>query len=163
MIGRELKPDLSEEKVGLNPLSNSLVLRIRKIPSGSYKPDKEGILMPVEIEYEQAELYKAFCNRETRLVLAQMKYRELQLWQWIMQTIDYGQDVIWIDVKRYKRECGIKDDKTFRMAVMGLAKCLFIAPCMAYKNTYFINPACGFKGSRANKYPDKINHVSDSE
>jgi hypothetical protein len=153
---REKRPALGPDFVGVNPFVGNLVIRVRKVETGTYEAGKDGILMPKEIEFEYDQQYRSYVSRDIRILLMGLKHRSLQLWMWMMQSIDYGEDVVWVDVLRYKRECEIRDDKTYRAAVIELSQAGFISACAGVKNAFFINPAMGFKGSRINKYPNNI-------
>ena len=76
-----------------------------------------------------------------------------------MYSVKPGEDAVRVNVKMYKRECGIKDDKTYRQAYIGLAAAGWIAICTKVKNVFFLNPAMGFKGSRIRKYPDRVEYI----
>lgn len=151
---RRKKPVDLSAVVGVNPFTETLVVKVRKNDTGGYK---DGI--PVEIELDGDPYYKTFFSREVRVLRAGLKFRAIQLLDWIMQSIESGEDVIWIDAPRYMRECDIKDDKTYRAAVTELWQAGFISPCPKVKHAYFINPKYGFKGSRINKYKDNIEYV----
>jgi len=148
------KPDFSSIQDS-NPFSEHLVIRVRKKESGWHK-DVDDMWMPNEVEMDAQDCFKTYCSREIRLARAELQPRALQLWDWIMQTIKYGEDVVWVDVSRYMRECGIKDPKTYRNAVVDLGVRRFIIAVPGMKNCFFINPSMGFKGSRINKYPGKV-------
>ena len=151
------KPDFSVITES-NPFSENLVIRVRKKESGWHK-DVDDMWMPNEVELDSDDSYKTFCGREHRIARAELQYRALQLWDWIMQTIAYGEDVVWVDVPRYMRECRIKDSKTYRNAVVELGVRRFIIGVPGMRNCFFINPSMGFKGSRIKKYPGKLNFV----
>lgn len=146
------KPELTEEYVGKNPFSASLVVKARKLKI-------HGGDNPQEIDLEYGEYVKVFSDPHLRLAKSSLKFREAQLWDWLMYTIGSGMDVVWVDVDRYKKECGIKDYKTYRQAVVRLAAAGWIAVCPKEKNVFFINPAMAFKGSRIKKYPENIQFI----
>lgn len=151
---RRKKPTLEEDKIGVNPFTKTLVVKVRKKETGGYGEDG----VPVETELDGDPHYKTFYSREMRILRAGLKFRAIQLLDWIMQSIESGEDVIWIDAPRYMRECEIKDDKTYRTAVLELWQAGFIAPCPKVKHAYFINPEYGFKGSRISKYPKNLSY-----
>lgn len=151
---RKKRPELDAEYVGVNPFTQSLSIPVNKVESGYTATGDVH-----EVELDSQPHYKTFYSRELRLKRVGLKYRAGQLLDWIMHSIDSGSDVIWIDVPRYMRECGIANDKTYRAAIAELWEAGYIAPCAKVKHAYFINPAYVFKGSRINKYPDKIQYV----
>jgi len=152
---RRKKPDISEDVIGVNPFTKTLVVKVRKTETGGYAENG----MPIEVDLDGDPYYKTFFGRDIRILRSKLKFRAIQLLDWIMQSIESGEDVIWIDAPRYMRECDIKDDKTYRAAVTELWTAGFIAPCPKVKHAYFINPEYGFKGSRVNKYKNNIQYV----
>jgi len=155
------KPELSEEIVGVNPFVQALKIKVRTVESGYVEAqDHKGVMVPKEVELECDVSYKSYVSKELREIRVGLSYRALQMWEWIMQSIESGADVIWIDPKRYKRECAIKSEKTFRQAQNELGRYGFITPCMGVRNSFFINPKYGFKGSRIRKYPGNLEFLS---
>jgi len=154
-MGNKKKPDLSESSIGLNPFSIGLVVRMRK--SVLETINEKGVAEKIDFEYDP--YFKVYADPAFRLAKSALKPRESQVWDWMMYTVDSGMDAVWVDVERCKKECGIKDDKTYRQAIVGLAAAGWIAICPKVKNVFFINPSYGFKGSRAKKYPENIQYV----
>lgn len=152
------KGGLTLENIGQNPFVVPLRVPVKGRESG-FKKDADGIWMPNEIDMDKQPYYKAFYSKELREIQCGLSYRALQMWMWIMQTIRSGDDVLQINPERYCKECRIKAHRTFRAATVELCRYGFIAPSMACKNVYFINPAYSFKGSRIAKYPHNIVNI----
>jgi hypothetical protein len=153
-VGKILRPDISEEKMGRNPFIASLEIRVRPIRSG-YVPDGE-MLVDNFVDMEVDTYAKVFDNSEQRIIMAGLSFRALQVWTWAMYTIESGKDYLWVNVVRVMEECGMKSIKTYKAAIAELCRYGYIAPCVGHKNVFWINPAVAFKGNRAKKFPENV-------
>jgi hypothetical protein len=153
-VGKILRPDISEEKMGRNPFIASLEIRVRPIRSG-YVPDGE-MLVDNFVDMEVDTYAKVFDNSEQRIIMAGLSFRALQVWTWAMYTIESGKDYLWVNVVRVMEECGMKSIKTYKSAIAELCRYGYIAPCVGHKNVFWINPAVAFKGNRAKKFPENV-------
>jgi hypothetical protein len=153
-VGKILRPDISEEKMGRNPFIASLEIRVRPIRSG-YVPDGE-MLVDNFVDMEVDTYAKVFDNSEQRIIMAGLSFRALQVWTWAMYTIESGKDYLWVNVVRVMEECGMKSIKTYKAAIAELCRYGYIAPCVGHKNVFWINPAVAFKGNRAKRFPENV-------
>jgi len=154
MAKREFKPQYDVEMLGNNPFVSSLKIPVFTNVVGYH--EKDGVLMPEEKEWDAEPYAKMFVSADRRHIITGLSFRALQLWNWIMQTIEPGQDHIWINRTRAMQECRIKSVRTFTDALKELGRYGFIVSCMSVKNVYFINPEMGFRGSRVKKYPNNL-------
>ncbi len=167
--GKKFRPDISEEKMGVNPFVGNLKIKVRSVSNGyTPLPPKFGIdasgrryMLPVEMVDNMVDLdvdiyFKVFDKAEQRIAVAGLSFRALQLWIWSLYTVESGKDYLWMNVERAMEECGIKCIKTYRTAITELCVSGYISPCVSYKNVYWINPAVAFKGNRAKKFPENV-------
>lgn len=82
-----------------------------------------------------------------------MRTKEL-LW-YIVQSVNSGEDFVWIDRKSYMLNMGINSINTFKSAIKPLME-TWIIKMDGVKDVYWINPARIFKGSRTHKFKDKL-------
>jgi hypothetical protein len=154
MAKRENRPDIDPEKLGNNPFVASLKIPVYTNVVGYH--EKEGVLMPEEREWDAEPYAKMFISADRRHILTGLSFRALQLWSWVIQTVEPGHDYIWVNRTRAMGECRIKSVRTFTDALKELGRYGFISACMSVKNVYFINPDMGFRGSRVKKYPNNL-------
>lgn len=165
-VSKKLRPDILEEKMGVNPFIGKLQIKVRSIASGYVPaPQKFGLdsenrryMLPVEMEDNIVDLeadtyFKVFDKAELRIAVAGLSFRALQIWTWSIYTIESGKDYLWVNVERAMFECGIKCLKTYKTAITELCVSGYLSPCLTYKNVYWINPAVAFKGSRTKAFP----------
>lgn len=153
-VGKILRPEISEERMGRNPFLASLEVRVRPVKSG-YVPD-EDIMVDNYVDLEVDTYFKMFDKAEQRVIMAALSFRALQVWTWSMYTIASGKDYLWVNVARVMEECGMKSIKTYKAAIAELCRYGYFAPCVGHKNVYWINPAVAFKGSRAKAFPENV-------
>ena len=153
-VGKILRPDICEEKLGRNPFLASFEVRVRPVRSG-YVPDGE-IMVDNYVDLEVDTYFKMFDKAEQRIVTAGLSFRALQVWTWSMYTITSGKDYLWVNVVRVMEECRMKSIKTYKAAISELCRYGYFAPCVGHKNVYWINPAVAFKGSRAKAFPENV-------
>jgi hypothetical protein len=150
------KPVINPEKLGNNLFILNLRVPVNKVKiAGHYKPDSDGDLLPVEVEYEKDPLCKVFVDSARRKMMVCLSPRAKELLMWLIYETESGQDWIWINRSRYMEECGIKAYNTYRDAVRELHGKSFIQPTTV-GGVYFINPHFFFNGSRIAKFPDKV-------
>lgn len=153
---RELAPKIDVEKLGVNPFLVKLKVPVNKIVlSGQYKADKDGDLLPVEIELEREIVCKVYIDAARRGNMANLSARAKDLLLWVFYETEAGKEFIWINKTRYMTECRVKAYNTYKEAVRELVKWEFIQPTI-YLHTYWINPNLFFNGSRVNKFPNNV-------
>lgn len=155
MKKREIRPEITLEKLGLNPFVASLLIPAYVV-EGKLKAGDDGVWMPEEVEIEGEPYAKMFVSADKRLVTAGLGYRALQIWVWVLHTVKSGEDYIWINRTRAMAEMGIKTEKTFEAAIKELCRYGFLSKCVSIRGVYFLNPAMGWRGSRAKKWPERV-------
>lgn len=153
-MGKIFRPEINEETMGINPFVSSLVVKVYSVRSG-YVPD-EDLMVDNVVDMDAESFAKMFDKAENRLVMTGLSFRALQVWTWMMFTVEPGKDYVWVNVSRLMEECRIKAVKTFRAAVNELMRYGYVAPVAGLKNVYWLNPAMGFKGSRVKKFPNNV-------
>ena len=153
---REQKPIIEEDKLGKNPFLVNLRIPVNKmVLSGQYKADKEGLLLPVEIELEKEVTCKIYLDAVRRKQMVAMSPRAKDLLLWVLYETETGKDWIWINKTRYMAECGVKSYNTYKDAVRELVSNGFIQPTILL-HVYWINPHLFFNGSRINSFPRNL-------
>jgi hypothetical protein len=145
------------ELLGINPLAGGdfevLVRRLEM--KGEYKVGDDGVLLPVEVDMESESYFKVYCDREKRLLCGGLSNGAMRLYMYIMFSIEYGEDYIDINWRRYMEENGLKSVNTYKSSIGELCRYLFVYPSLV-DGVYWINPRLFFKGSRVNKYPKNV-------
>jgi hypothetical protein len=148
------KPDLSIEKIGINPFTEGLEIAITK---KSVKViNKFEQLDKREYDLESTPYTKVFEVAQHKKQIIDLPIRCKELYLWLIHSIGKAQDIIWIDKSDYMRKMGIKSVNTYKDAIKVLSDNAYIYPHSSIKNTYWINPHFFFKGSRINKYPRNV-------
>jgi len=152
---RNLKPHIDKDKLKVNPFSEQLKIVIKKMPTGTYSVDKDGDLIPKEIDLEQSRFTKVYHAAWARDLVMTLCSPAMALYLWIQYNLVSGQDWIWINKQYYMAKTETTSLNTYRKGVEELITCGFITPTI-YKDTYWINPSLFFCGSRLLKYPSKV-------
>jgi len=152
-MGKILRPEIDEKAMGINPFVSSLVVRAFAVRSGYVPDEEEGLMVDNYIQMESDTFAKVFDSADNRLVMAGLSFRALQVWNWVLFTLEPGKDYVWINQDRLMDECRVKSVKTFRGAITELMRYGYLAACAGVKSVYWINPSIGFKGSRVKKFP----------
>lgn len=161
-MSRVKKPNINESRLPQNPFANSLVIPVvGRLVKDHYKIDKDGDKIPYEIELEYNEFVKLYSTKAHRLIINRLQPCTKELMLWITYSVDYGKDYIWINKKRYMEECSVSLN-TYKKALEEMIRYGLLVPTGLYDNTYWINPDFFFKGSRVNKYPNKVQKVYDN-
>lgn len=157
-MSRVKKPNIDEKNLPKNPFSNSLTIPVvGKVLEDHYKI-KDDVKLPYEIELEYTRFFKVYSTKAHRMIVNNLQPSTKELFLWLMYTIEYGEDYVWINKKRYMEECSVSLN-TYKKSIKEMIRYGLIVPMGLYDNTYWINPDFFFKGSRVNKYPDKVQRV----
>lgn len=155
MSKRQLKPVINEDKMGLNPFTETLVIPItRRNIYGNYKRS-EGGLIPAEFDYDATSHAKLFCDSDRRYLNNSLTLRAKELLLWVMFQVNNAQDYIWINKTMYMEENNITSINTYKEALADLVKKKYLSITLI-KDVYWINPNYFFKGNRLAKYPNNI-------
>ncbi len=151
------RPKFTEEDLGENPLIESFAVKVREVTQGTVVQDGQRVLN--NVLFEATPYTKIFTNTidgvMPRKKVTNLNDKAQRLYLWLIYEIDSGKDYIWINQARYMEEQGIKSINTYKDAIRELVMNKFLAISVV-KSVYWINPAYFFKGSRINKYEDKI-------
>lgn len=155
------KPNIIEKDLGMNPFKQELEVPVNKIYfENSYKFE-DGLLIPVTKDVEQTPYAKLYSTSTMRLHINKLSLRAKELLFWIIYTIEFSNDFIWINKVRYMKELNISSLTTYKEAIKELMKNGIIAVTIQ-KDVYWINPVVFFKGDRIKKYPEKVIIVNDN-
>lgn len=149
-------PDLSIDKIGKNPFTEGLEIKVVKKSFNVLNRFDEKDLK--EYELEVVPYTKVFEFTGNRQQVNDLPVRCKEMYLWLIHVIKNGQDIIHIDRVRYMNKMGIGSINTFKEAVRGLCENLYIYPHAnpSLKDVFWINPRFIFKGSRLTKYPDNV-------
>lgn len=142
--------EITDEMVGNNKFVNDLLIPVRK------KRKKDAELMDDKYEVFEATRYvKLYELAGMKKKLEELSVRGKEMYLHILYYLPYGKDWMTIDRKAYMEKYKIKSNHTFIDAIKELhEEIINIHPFL--KDTFHINPAVFFNGSRTNKYPDKL-------
>lgn len=153
-MSRALKPQFQEEELGINPFIQNLEILVRTVDrEGEYRKEDD-VLVPVTFELEYLPSSKIYCDAIRRKIISNCGPNSVKLFMWIVYDIKYGEDFIWLNKTRYMEETSTSKN-TLVKAINELHRYCIINPTII-KDVYWINPDFFFKGSRVNKYPDKV-------
>lgn len=148
------KPDFNNERMGDNPFINGLEIyvnkKFRKVMNKYELPDEQ------EFGYEATPFTKVFDVPSDRQNIIDLPIRCKELYLFLIHILTPAQDYLWIDKKAYMGHMGIKSLNTYKEAVNGLCESGYIAKHTRLANTFWINPYYFYKGSRLNKYPNRV-------
>lgn len=150
-------PPIDISKLVVNPFSQTLVVPATKwTETGKYVIDEEGISIPSTAVIEKAKSTKVYHSAERRNIAMGLSPTALKLFTWIIYDIEDGNDWVRVMPEMYAKHGGKGASRTqLKKAVDELIRYGYV--CMTqFKNTYWVNPAIIYPGSRINKYPDKV-------
>lgn len=154
-MGRKrLKPEITEELLGGNPLTaTNFTIYVRKVKRAHKGTKGEHIAVEVELEVEK--FVKVYAGAGNRTKMGELGVAAKTLFLWLIYELDSGKDYIWVNVDRYMDEMGINSVNTYKTAIAELVKKQFMAVSLI-RDVYWINPRLFFCGSRVNKYSDNV-------
>jgi len=121
----------------------------------TYIKTHDNILIPAVYRVEYQPKINLFVSKENSKNIFQLNHSAIQLFLFIAFNLKSGQDVIAINRKRFIKETNTSKSSYLR-AIKELTKNQIIQPDQTYiQDTFYINPAFLFNGSRLKKYPDK--------
>lgn len=154
MSRKRIKPELTDEKMGGNPLTDAdfkIIVRKKTIKV----TDKDGNKGVADIELEYEKFTKLFTGSDKRKVLSQLSAPAKGLFLWLIYELESGKDYLWVNRERFMEETNINSVNTYKSGVAELVKKKLIAASLI-KDVFWINPRLFFCGSRINKYPDNV-------
>lgn len=150
------KPEIDIEKLGVNPFLSNLVIPVSAVTmAGQWKRDKDGIMLPVEVDLDRDDMCRVYVGSGRRKQMAGLSARAKDLLLWVIYETETGCDYLWVNYRRYMKENGVKSYNTYITAVRELVGHSFIQLTIV-QHVYWINPHLFFNGSRINKFPDKV-------
>jgi hypothetical protein len=152
-----IKPKYDAKKLGINPFSFSLEIKVRKLEvPHSYKLT-DGINLPVVNELEATPFTKLFQSPERRIIVSNLSPAAKELFLWMLFEIDAGSDSIWINRDRFMAENNTSLN-TYKKALEELVRYALLAQTVI-QGVYWFNPDFFFRGDRLKKYPKNIKLV----
>lgn len=158
------RPKIDEEKMDRgNPFVGNLRVSVRKQVYEQYIKTATGFELGERVlELEYTPFSRIYTTSEHRRIWNGLSSRAKELLQWIVYTIEYNKDWLWVNRERYMDESSIQSFNTYNAAVKELVDTLFLAKSTT-QDVYFINPEFFFKGNRITKYRDKIEIINEKD
>jgi hypothetical protein len=149
-------PVIEEDKLGPNPFEQNLEVwinkRFKKVKNTFGEDDY------IETQLEKTpytKLYEAPLPEKATEV-DKLPIRSKELYLHILHHIKPGKDWIWIDRVKYMDTMNIKALNTFKDAIGELAVGGYVSKHGIIIDLLWINPHFFFKGSRINKYKNRV-------
>jgi len=150
------KPDTT--KLRNNPFSGGdFVVMVNRRVDNSRREMKGGEWVAQELEHERDGSVKLFTRKSNREKINALSFPSKEMFLWILSTVEWGSDLYCMNRGLYMLEQGVASYNTYKKAVDGLVNGGVIQGTTV-KDVFWINPKIFFKGSRANKYPDKVTY-----
>jgi hypothetical protein len=155
MSKRQLKPDISEDKMGLNPFIDTLEIPVVRRGISNQLKRIDNKLIPAEFDHELTSHAKLFCDPDKRYLNNSLSLRAKELLLWVMFQTTSSKDYIWINKTMYMEENNVTSINTYKEALADLIKKKYLGITLI-KDVYWINPKYFFKGDRVKKYPNNV-------
>lgn len=149
------KPVFTEDDLGVNPFSESLVIQVRRVALHKQFKREGDLWVQAEMDLEYDQHAKVYCSAQRRQVLNKLPLRSKEMLLWIIQESEHGKDYLWINRGRYMAEMEIVSPITLKTAIKELIRHGIISPTVV-TDVYWINPQYVFKGNRVTKFPSKV-------
>lgn len=151
-----VKPTIEQDKLGINPFLSNLKIPVHAVKmAGQYKKDKDGILLPLEVDLESDSSCRVYVDASRRRQMITLSARSKDLLLWVIYETDAGKEWIWVNYKRYMSECNVSSYNTYKKAIRDLVGKNFIQMTIV-QHVYWINPHLFFNGSRVNRFPENV-------
>lgn len=156
-MSKYIKPEVNEDKLGINPFLNSLIVPVNKVKDkGDNKFTQDGDeWYKGEWEYDADSYCKVFSDSARRQRVSSLTPRGKDLLMWLQYEAKKGKDWLWVNKQRYMAECNVSSVTTYRSAVNDLIKNSIIIKTVI-TDVFWINPYFLFNGSRIKAFPDNV-------
>lgn len=144
------------DNMGNNPFNDTDFLIPTNTAREAGKFVAEGdLLLPSYYDMEDEDIVKIYVSADNRKVVTMLSGNALRLFMWIGYELEYGNDMVWINRKRFMAEADICSLNTYKKGLGELTRYGLIV-LSTTPEVYWINPRYLFKGSRIKKYANKI-------
>lgn len=156
-MGKYIKPEVNEEKLGINPFLNSLIIPVNRVQDrdGNKFKHEGDEWYKAEWEYDADNYCKIFSDSTRRQRVSGLTPRGKDLLMWLQYEAKRGKDWLWVNKERYMEECRVSSVTTYRSAVNDLIKNSIIIKTVV-TDVFWINPYFLFNGSRIKAFPDNV-------
>ena len=145
------KPPCDPSEFGVNPFISSLIIEAKEIvnpgkfvfENGKYEQSTS------IIEVELAS--RVYIRTDKRKYITALPPNAKALLFWIVYELEYNQDYLWINGKRYMEESKTSLN-TYKAALKELSFAGIITPVAFCKEHYWINPWYIYLGNRIEQY-----------
>lgn len=138
---KELKASIESYDIWVNPLAESLIIPVNNNTFYSGGDKRERTMV--------------YTHKHLRTYISGLSPKSRTLYLWLIYSIEYGKDYLWINVARYMRETNTSLN-TYKDAIKDLCNANIMFPMLNQYNMFWINPLFFFKGDATNKYKDKL-------
>ena len=159
---REYKPEIDEDKIGMNPFTVGLKIPVSEQISSKYLVKERNvdvglITVPAEMEFEASPYCKIFVDANRRKRVTDLSARAKDLLIWVVYEVDAGKGWVWINRVRYMEANRVHSVNTYRGALKELIANGFLSGTI-FTSTYWINPDILFNGSRIKKFQENLSY-----
>lgn len=143
------------EKHEVNPFIRDLYLSTSKIKSGFYKnEEEEDMYLPANKVVEVTPHIKLYVNSGIKDIAFKLSARGIRLLMWIMLNLKTKKDIIYVNYTKIMKDIDCSA-MTVREGIKDLVRAGLVSPT-SENNIIWVNPSYFFRGSRINKYVNKV-------
>ena len=152
------KPKFTTQDLGNNPFLQSLTIPVMELSfKDTYVKDEDVWLQASKI-VDTTHSCRLFTSSELRKFTNNLSLRSKELLLWIMYDINYSEDFLWLNKKRYMEEVGITAINTYKAAVKELVRYGYLGLTVV-PDVFWINPLFFFKGDRVKAFPKNLEKI----
>jgi hypothetical protein len=156
------RPIIDEKKLGVNPLSIDLKIKVSQLKTSESLLTEftEGINLPVgklekTILLESQQYTKLYHDAFWRNIIIDLSPKALQLWTFISFDLDANKDYYWINSSFLISKFKYRNKKVLEELIKELGRYGLISSSFE-PDIIWINPSIMFSGNRIKKYSNKV-------
>jgi hypothetical protein len=149
-------PDVNEEKLGINPYTQELVIECTKrVDPVAMVMDEDGIMIPATAVIEKQKAMKVYRYPGAKERAMNLSAGALRMFVYIQYTVKAGKDWIQMTPEQYARAVGKGGRNAYKNAKDELWRYGYIQPTVQ-KNVYWVNQCLMYAGDRIRKWPKNV-------
>lgn len=160
------KPIIDELKLGVNPLTMSLEVKVRQIKTTESLLSEytEGVHLPIgkidkSYVLENVAFTKVYHSAFWRDIVVDLTPKALQVWVYITFDLEQGKDYYWINTTYLVSKLKLKNKRELTELIDNQLVRYGLLSKTIIDDVYWINPTIVFCGNRIKKYPNNIKMV----